>query len=326
MIGIFCLVSVNYAGEPGTISEEAHLKMHLSMEKVSGDNQETCNRKPLSEPFVVRVVDKNGNGVSGVPITFKNTNTSGLIITNGSLSATEVTTNFSGKAQTTLTFGDKAGQYIVQAIADTSDVESGSPQSFSAEAKGEDWPNSGPAVEYTMPAKFKDTINKITTRIGVNIQESKFSLSSKQRDCCMVNNGVITSIEDGEIQGDGTLSFKIGGKDLQTPWALPTIEKLFDFGVAEIEVLFEVGLYWDFAVNLAGTGGRRVNLCDDQECFYGALGLNFGAGIGPKFEAVVCTDTIWTRKDCTGILIRPLYISAAIKGTVGWDQSYCGLG
>ena len=140
----------------------------------------------------------------------------------------------------------------------------------------------------------------------------------------MRNNSII---QDGTIQGDGTISFKIGGKDIPIPqWSLPTVNREFDFGIVLVEVDFEVGVFWDFSVTVSGTGGKRYNLCDNEDCYYGKLGLGAALGIGPKFEAILCTESWWTIRECTGILIRPIYVSAGLNGTMGWNQNSCSEG
>jgi len=90
---------------------------------VSGNGQSGTVGQPLAAPFVVRVQDASGNPVAGVGVTF--TVTAG----GGTLSATQVSTNSSGQASSTLTLGPNPGTNTVTA---SSGSLSGSPVTFTA--------------------------------------------------------------------------------------------------------------------------------------------------------------------------------------------------
>ena len=76
---------------------------------VSGNNQRGNPGTELANPLVVEVLDDDNDAVSGVTVTFRVTGGG------GSLSATSVTTNAQGRAQTTLTLGDEPGGNSVRA-------------------------------------------------------------------------------------------------------------------------------------------------------------------------------------------------------------------
>src|SRR5205807_4760746 len=76
---------------------------------VSGNNQSATVGTALSMPFVVAAQDANGNPVSGVAIAFA------VATGGGTLSATSVTTNAMGQAQSTLSVGTTAGTNTVTA-------------------------------------------------------------------------------------------------------------------------------------------------------------------------------------------------------------------
>ncbi len=80
-----------------------------SIEIVSGNNQRGAPGSVLDDPFVVEVLDEDDDVVSGVTVTFS------VTAGGGSLSATSVTTNSRGRAQTTLTLGDALGRNTVRA-------------------------------------------------------------------------------------------------------------------------------------------------------------------------------------------------------------------
>jgi hypothetical protein len=89
----------------------------------SGNLQIGTASTALAAPFVVRATDANGNGVSGVTVTWA------VASGGGSLSATSTTTDANGRARTTLTMGASAGTNTVTA---TSTGLTGSPLTFTA--------------------------------------------------------------------------------------------------------------------------------------------------------------------------------------------------
>jgi hypothetical protein len=314
------LASVCLAGNPSIINTTAHLNMTLSMSKVSGDNQTGCIWKRLNDPFVVKVTDLNGNGVVSIPVKFDTENSG------GTLSQTSVMTDTNGEARTFLTFGDESGNYTVSARTDGVEVRSGSPQNFTANAIGDEWSPLGPEVTYEIPPPFKNSVETLISGLGADLDyEASFSFAMKTRDCCM-DDGGISIIEDGAIQGDGTIKFKLKGDSSVPGLAPPPFNREFDFGVVIVEVDFEVGVFWDFEADLSGTGGKRYNACDDVDCYYGYVGLGGALGVGPKFEAIMCTESWWTSRECTGLSIRPLHVSAALRGSMGLNQTSCAEG
>jgi hypothetical protein len=76
---------------------------------VSGNNQSATVSKALPMPFIVAVKDANGNPVAGTTVAFAVTSGG------GTLSASSVTTNTAGQAQTSLTVGATAGTNTVTA-------------------------------------------------------------------------------------------------------------------------------------------------------------------------------------------------------------------
>jgi PQQ-like domain len=80
-----------------------------SMSITSGNNQTAPPSTPLAEPFVVKVVDSHGFGISGATVNFTD-NGAG-----GAFSATSVTTNSVGTATTQYTTGPNAGKVTITA-------------------------------------------------------------------------------------------------------------------------------------------------------------------------------------------------------------------
>jgi hypothetical protein len=90
---------------------------------VSGSNQTAATGTLLPAPLTVKVTDPSGNAVSGINVIFA------VTAGGGSLSATQIPTNSSGFASTTLTLGSVVGTNIVTAA---SGALTGSPVTFTA--------------------------------------------------------------------------------------------------------------------------------------------------------------------------------------------------
>jgi hypothetical protein len=82
-----------------------------SITKVSGDNQSGVVSTALAQPFVVKVADTAGVGVSNVAIVWT------LTVGSGTLTVAKATTDGSGKAQASLAIGTGAGTRIVTVAA-----------------------------------------------------------------------------------------------------------------------------------------------------------------------------------------------------------------
>ncbi len=80
---------------------------------VSGDGQTATVGNALAAPLVVRVLDQNGNAMSGQTVSFS------VSPTDGSLNPTSGTTDANGQTQTLLTLGNTAGTYTVTATVGT---------------------------------------------------------------------------------------------------------------------------------------------------------------------------------------------------------------
>ena len=90
-------------------------RMPKTLLKISGDGQSERKGFTLPEPFVVQVLDQDGDPFVGVPVTF--TVTAG----GGSLDIVDTTTDTEGFAQATLTLGPDAGTNTVEvAVAEIS--------------------------------------------------------------------------------------------------------------------------------------------------------------------------------------------------------------
>ncbi|MCY3760407.1 MAG: Ig-like domain-containing protein, partial [Gemmatimonadetes bacterium] len=78
-----------------------------TLTKVSGDEQKGLAEETLADPFVVLVLDKDGRPLSGTTVTFS------VAAGGGTLSATTVLSDSSGRAISTLTLGTEPGRNTV---------------------------------------------------------------------------------------------------------------------------------------------------------------------------------------------------------------------
>ena len=76
--------------------------------RISGDDQEGLPGKPLADPFVVQVLDEDGDPFEGATVKFS------VLLGGGSLSARTPTTDADGQAESILTLGTALGTKKVQ--------------------------------------------------------------------------------------------------------------------------------------------------------------------------------------------------------------------
>jgi hypothetical protein len=108
-----------------TFSVSARPENAVGLEKVAGgDGQMAEVSTVLPESLAVRAVDRFGNGVAGIEVSWEARN-------GGAVSPSSVSTGPDGRAATERTLGDRPGSYASSASAE--DLE-GSPVSFSATA------------------------------------------------------------------------------------------------------------------------------------------------------------------------------------------------
>ena len=94
-----------------TATATAEALVATTFVRISGNAQTGTVGKELDNPFVAEVQDQNGDGLSGITVSFA------VTIGGGTVSATSVTTNSNGQASTTLTLGSAAGSNRVVASA-----------------------------------------------------------------------------------------------------------------------------------------------------------------------------------------------------------------
>ena len=86
--------------------------IQTTLVRISGDDQEGLPGKPLANPFVVQVLDEDGDPFEGATVKFS------VLLGGGSLSATTPTTGADGQAESILTLGTALGTNKVQVNVD----------------------------------------------------------------------------------------------------------------------------------------------------------------------------------------------------------------
>ena len=79
--------------------------------RILGDNQSGVVGEPLAKPFVVGIRDRGGDLLEGIGVNFR------VLTGGGSLSATAVSTDANGRAESTLTLGSEPGTNTVEVTA-----------------------------------------------------------------------------------------------------------------------------------------------------------------------------------------------------------------
>lgn len=134
---LYLLISIwptAQAQDPTTILTSATILMGFNLQKVSGDSQMVCTDSTLADSLVVQVQNKAGNGIPGATVQFAVASKPGT--SEGSFSATTVTTDDSGRAGVTYTAGHTSGNYLISATATDPEVRFLNPQIFKVIAVG----------------------------------------------------------------------------------------------------------------------------------------------------------------------------------------------
>ena len=129
--------------EPETFTATAVVQTPHSLTKVSGDGQEGPASTQLAEPFVVSVLDQDGEAFAGATVTFSVTAGGGMLSATTDAnpctiasSTSSATTDTNGQAATRLTLGSEPGTNTVAAT-----VEGLEPVTFTATAAEQAMPH-----------------------------------------------------------------------------------------------------------------------------------------------------------------------------------------
>ncbi|MEO1366750.1 MAG: hypothetical protein AAFX50_06205, partial [Acidobacteriota bacterium] len=108
-------------------------------------------------------------------------------------------------------------------------------------------------------------------------------------------------------------------------WGPPTFSREFDFGLAVVSVDFEVGARFDVDFRVSGEIGREFSACEGEDCSFGAINASFEPQIRLTFDAILCTDTIWTDPNCGGLEATPAAIRVNFRVGASFNRP-CGNG
>ena len=181
-----------------------------TLTKISGDEQEVPAGAALPEPFVVTVLDQNGDPLPGATVTFAVTAGGGI------LSAATDTTDDNGLAATTLTLGSDPGRNTVTArVAELKPVIFGAkgqaiPQSLAKVSGDEQEAPAGAALPEPFVVEVRDQIGNplagAQVRFAVTAGEGSLSATIDTTDA----NGLAASaLTLGSLPGANTVSVRV---------------------------------------------------------------------------------------------------------------------
>lgn len=167
---------VAVSNSPVTFQVTAVAGAAETIEAVSGNNQTGTPNTQLDNPFVVKVTDDFGNGVSGVTVTFTVTDGSGKL--SGDVTTKDVVTGSDGRASITFTPGSGTNTVTAAAAGLT-----GSPVTFTAEAGKEG------------DANGDELINGLDALYILNVFVGNFAADQLSNDCDVDDNGSVNSLD-----------------------------------------------------------------------------------------------------------------------------------
>ena len=185
-----------------------------------------------------------------------------------------------------------------------------------------------------LPDNLKNLLEGGINRIpGVNIQleELKFGVQGKAKDCCDPANGDTVSL--GKKEGSASVQATIRFRNVQI-WPLPptVIDKRWlqpVFGeIVEVRILFLAGAFLRSDLIFGGEGGIRTDACGSENCAFGGLTADVTAGIALEAAAQGCFSTSLSNTDyCSptiDVSFAPLTVN--VQGRAGFNQANCSAG
>lgn len=199
------------SGSPQSFSATATVGQATAIAILSGNGQSAAINSAIN-PFVVKVTDAGGNPVSGVTVNFSITSSpSGAI---GSINNASGVTGADGQTSTTLTLGNKVGNYVVDA---TSGSLTGSPRVFTATATA----GSATTIAAVSGSGQTAAINSVLSPFVVKVTDVggnpvsgvtvNFSITSSPIGATgSINNAFGVTGADGQTSTTLTLGNKVG--------------------------------------------------------------------------------------------------------------------
>ena len=275
-----------------------HTRVPYQLTKISGDAQDSALGTALANPFVVEV--RSGPPFAGVPVTFA------ITAGGGTLSATSVATDATGRAQTTLTLGSTDVTNTVKATV----THAGKTltQTFTATA------NVPPT--FTSAATFSVVENTpATTTVGTVVATDANSQDS-------VTGYTITGGADSAkfaITNGGVLTF-VAAPDYEAPGDLVSTEPVNAASNNEYIVVVTAA---------SGTGARQTTATQTLTITVTDVNEPPGKPAAPTVTAASVTPTSlnvsWTAPTNTGPAITAYNLQYRKNNEVNWTPTtYAG--
>jgi hypothetical protein len=184
--------------------------------------------------------------------------------------------------------------------------------------------NASIAADATVPSGLLSPLNSLLSSIGIPVafKEARVGAKGRTKDCCNKDTGVQTDgVKEGSAQV--TLTAELSKVPL---FGLPTISREFDFGVAIIQVDFQVGVELTTSLRINGEAGIRSDDCKPETCGFGELNASLDPELALKVEAIACLETLWTSKGCAGLSIVPASIRLSLRVGASYNKPDCSSG
>jgi hypothetical protein len=184
--------------------------------------------------------------------------------------------------------------------------------------------NASIAADATVPSSLLSPLNSLLSSIGIPVafKEARVGAKGRTKDCCNKDTGVQTDgVKEGSAQV--TLTAELSKVPL---FGLPTISREFDFGVAIIQVDFQVGVELTTSLRINGEAGIRSDDCKPETCGFGELNASLDPELALKVEAIACLETLWTSKGCAGLSIVPASIRLSLRVGASYNKPDCSSG
>ena len=160
----------------------------MTLVKVSGDNQQQLIDTALPNPFVVEVRDERDAAFAGVPVTFA------VTAGDGTLSATNTTTDANGQAASTLTLGNSVGtntvQVSAQGIAQSETFTAEATTTAAAVSEGTEVTTYNVGDAISLPTGFQTA--RLTIGSGRTISADNGTYNCVSAVDCIIANGAVS--------------------------------------------------------------------------------------------------------------------------------------
>lgn len=143
------------------------------------------------------------------------------------------------------------------------------------------------------------------------------SLSERTGACCMGDS------QDSEgklqIQASGTAHLEL--KNAAIPGWSRSDDVTLSAGGFSLTATYDLGPFWDFSATLGVQGGRRVNVCCGEDCWYASSSLGACFDVHVDFDVIACVGD-----SCAGLTFTAGGLSVCASGNANYNVNYCGEG